>query len=162
MAIGWGSDYCARQVCRHQYHGGRQGVQAAAQKVRTFGAFIDTLKESIGSGWSAIFTALLGGLDDATNMWTGLSNAVGNVVGELLQLAVCCADLFGAPWVVSPRPFRASRTSWPPSEPYSTSLVPRDEQARRSRLLIPVITRRFTACPQASRQSLVLSLGLLS
>lgn len=53
---------------------------AAAQQVRTFGAFMDTLKESIGSGWSKIFTTLIGNLDQATSMWTGLSNATGHGV----------------------------------------------------------------------------------
>jgi hypothetical protein len=52
----------------------------SAQDVRTFSAFMDTLKESLGSGWSAIFTTLIGGLKQSTNFWTGLSNAVaGNV-----------------------------------------------------------------------------------
>lgn len=53
---------------------------ASAQEVRTFTAFMDTLKESIGSGWSQIFTSLFGNLDQATSMWTGLSNAVGGAV----------------------------------------------------------------------------------
>lgn len=52
----------------------------SAQEVRTFTAFMDTLKESIGSGWSKIFTTLIGNLESATTMWTGLSNAVGNNV----------------------------------------------------------------------------------
>jgi hypothetical protein len=52
----------------------------SAQEVRTFTAFMSTLKESIGSGWSQIFTALFGNLEQATSMWTGLSNAVGGVV----------------------------------------------------------------------------------
>jgi tape measure domain-containing protein len=52
----------------------------ASQEVRTFTAFMSTLKESIGSGWSQIFTALFGNLEQATTMWTGLSNAVGGVV----------------------------------------------------------------------------------
>jgi len=53
---------------------------AAAQQVRTFSAFMDTLKESLGSGWSQIFTSLFGNLKQATSFWTGLSNAVGGAV----------------------------------------------------------------------------------
>lgn len=53
---------------------------AAAQQVRTFSAFMDTLKESIGSGWSQVFTQLFGNLKQATSFWTGLSNAVGGAV----------------------------------------------------------------------------------
>jgi tape measure domain-containing protein len=52
----------------------------SAQEVRTFTAFMDTLKESIGSGWSSIFTSLIGNLNQATNFWTGFSEAVGGVV----------------------------------------------------------------------------------
>jgi tape measure domain-containing protein len=52
----------------------------AAQDVRTFSAFMDTLKESLGSGWAKIFTTLIGGLGEATALWTGMSKAVsGNV-----------------------------------------------------------------------------------
>lgn len=58
---------------------GKKAFQSA-QEVRTFTAFIDTLKESIGSGWSQIFTALIGNLKQSTKMWTGLSNAIGGGV----------------------------------------------------------------------------------
>lgn len=60
---------------------------AAAQDVRTFSAFMDTLKESIGSGWSQIFTSLFGNLKQSTKMWTGLSNAVGGVVQSFFGFA---------------------------------------------------------------------------
>lgn len=60
---------------------------AAAQEVRTFTAFMDTLKESIGSGWAGIFTALFGNLKQATSFWTGLSNAVGGVVKSFFTFA---------------------------------------------------------------------------
>lgn len=58
---------------------------AAAQDVRTFSAFMDTLKESIGSGWSAIFTALIGNLGQATKFWSGLSNAIGGAVKTIFN-----------------------------------------------------------------------------
>jgi tape measure domain-containing protein len=57
----------------------------AAQEVRTFTAFMDTLKESIGSGWSQIFKALFGDLDQATKLWTGLSESIGGVVGRFFD-----------------------------------------------------------------------------
>lgn len=62
-------------------------AQAAAQQVRTFSAFVDTLKESIGSGWSQVFTALFGNLEQATSMWTGLSNTVGGAVKQFFNFA---------------------------------------------------------------------------
>lgn len=58
---------------------------AAAQEVRTFSAFMDTLKESLGSGWSQIFTALFGNLKQATSFWTGLSNSVGGAVKKFFK-----------------------------------------------------------------------------
>ena len=58
---------------------GRKAFKSA-QDVRTFTAFMDTLKESIGSGWSMIFTSLIGNLKQATSFWTGFSNAVGGAV----------------------------------------------------------------------------------
>jgi tape measure domain-containing protein len=58
---------------------------AAAQQVRTFSAFMDTFKESLGSGWSQIFTALFGNLKQATSFWTGFSNAVGGVTKKFFN-----------------------------------------------------------------------------
>jgi hypothetical protein len=59
----------------------------AAQDVRSFTAFMDTLKESVGSGFSAIFTTLIGGLEESTSLWTGLSNTVGNSVQTFFKFA---------------------------------------------------------------------------
>lgn len=58
---------------------GRRAQQAATE-VRTFSAFMGTLRESIGSGWASVFTELFGGLEESTKMWTGLSGAIGGVV----------------------------------------------------------------------------------
>ena len=57
----------------------------SAQEVRTFSAFMDTLKESLGSGWAKIFTTLIGNLGQATNFWTGLSNSVGGSVKHFFR-----------------------------------------------------------------------------
>lgn len=66
----------------------------SATKVRTFTAFMDTLKESIGSGWAGIFTELIGGLDRATKFWTGLSNVIGGVVGGFFNFGQQTLYLF--------------------------------------------------------------------
>lgn len=65
---------------------GRQATEAATE-VRTFTAFMDTLKESLGSGWANIFTSLFGNLEQATAMWTGLADATGKVVGGFFDWA---------------------------------------------------------------------------
>lgn len=58
---------------------GRKAAESA-KEVRTFTAFMDTLKESIGSGWASIFTSLFGNLKQATTFWTGFSEAIGGSV----------------------------------------------------------------------------------
>lgn len=63
---------------------GKKAMESA-QEVRTFTAFMGTLKESIGSGWANIFTALFGGLEDATDFWTGLSNSIGGAVQSVFK-----------------------------------------------------------------------------
>lgn len=49
----------------------------AATKVRTFTQLVDTLKESIGSGWAQSFRALIGDFEQATNLFTGLNDIIG-------------------------------------------------------------------------------------
>lgn len=66
---------------------GKTAFESATQ-VRTFSAFMDTLKESLGSGWAQIFTALVGNLKQATSFWTGVSNAVGDAVGNIFEFGV--------------------------------------------------------------------------
>lgn len=54
----------------------------AAQKVNTFSKMMDTLKESVQSGWSQIWELVIGDLEHATNLWTALSNAIGGVIDK--------------------------------------------------------------------------------
>lgn len=55
---------------------GRIGVDAATQ-VRTLTGLFNTLKESVASGWSRSFSILLGDFNEATQLFTGLSNSIG-------------------------------------------------------------------------------------
>lgn len=61
-----------------------KAATSSAQEVRTFTAFIDTLKETVASGWARIFEEMIGGLGEATSFWTGLSNAVGGAVSGIM------------------------------------------------------------------------------
>jgi hypothetical protein len=63
---------------------GREATQSATE-VRTFTAFMDTLKESLGSGWASIFTSLIGNLNQATKFWTGFSEGVGGAVDSVFS-----------------------------------------------------------------------------
>lgn len=74
---------------------GRQAFQSATE-VRTFTAFMDTLKESLGSGWSQIFTTLIGGLDQSTKLWTGLSKSVGENVSQFFEFTNTAVKSFKA------------------------------------------------------------------
>jgi len=60
---------------------GKTGVDAATQ-VRTLSGLIDTTKEAIGSGWSASFRIVFGNFKEATKLFTGISQAVGNMVSK--------------------------------------------------------------------------------
>lgn len=61
---------------------GKTGVEAAT-KVRTATQLFSTVKESIGSGWAQSFRIILGDFDAATKLFTGMSNAIGKVVGKM-------------------------------------------------------------------------------
>lgn len=54
----------------------------AAQRVNTFSKLIDTLKESIQSGWSRVWELVVGDLERATALWTSISDAVGKFIDK--------------------------------------------------------------------------------
>lgn len=58
---------------------GKKATEAAT-KVRTFSQLMDTTKEAVGSGWTETFELLFGNYDQATEVWTGLSNVIGDFV----------------------------------------------------------------------------------
>ena len=57
-----------------------QNSQEAATKVKTFTQLIDTLKEAVGSGWTDSWGIVLGDLDEAKDMYSGISDALGNMI----------------------------------------------------------------------------------
>lgn len=69
-----------------------QDAKAAATEVKTFTQLIGTVKEAVGSGWSESFKLIIGDFEEAKAMFTGVNNAIGEIVGnsakkrnELLQ-----------------------------------------------------------------------------
>ena len=54
----------------------------AATKVRTFTQLMDTLKESIGSGWATSFEHILGDFNEATELFSSISDKLGATVGK--------------------------------------------------------------------------------
>ena len=63
---------------------GKTAVDAAT-KVRTWSQLIDTTKESIGSGWAQTYELIIGDFNEATNLWTGLSNAINGGLQEQID-----------------------------------------------------------------------------
>lgn len=65
----------------------------AATEVKTFSQMIDTLKESLGSGWAQTFEIVFGDFEEAKKLWTNLNNVIdgllspiGQVRNEILKL----------------------------------------------------------------------------
>lgn len=65
---------------------------AAAQDVKTFTQLMDTLKEAVGSGWATTWEIVFGDFNEAKDLWTQVSNALGGIIdnastarNELLQ-----------------------------------------------------------------------------
>ena len=57
-----------------------QNAFDAATKVRTFSQLIDTTKEAIGSGWAETFEILFGDFEEATDLFTSISNWLGGII----------------------------------------------------------------------------------
>jgi tape measure domain-containing protein len=57
------------------------GVDAAT-KVRTFSQLMTTVKESLSSGWAQTFRLLFGDFEEATDLFTKISDSIGGFVGR--------------------------------------------------------------------------------
>lgn len=55
---------------------------AAAQDVKTWSQLLDTLKEAMGSGWAQSFEIIIGDFDEAKELFTMISNALGGVIDK--------------------------------------------------------------------------------
>jgi tape measure domain-containing protein len=60
------------------------GVTAteAATKVKTATALLDTLKETVGSGWSKSWSLILGDFEEAKEMFTNVNDILGGILGR--------------------------------------------------------------------------------
>ena len=55
---------------------------AAAQDVKTFSQLMDTVKESIGSGWAQTFENIFGNLEEAKELWTGVNTVISGFISR--------------------------------------------------------------------------------
>jgi len=76
LAIGYTKEQAAEFI-----ELGKTGVEAAT-KVRTLTGLIATTKEQIGSGWSESFKIVFGNFEEATTLFSGISDAIGKMVGK--------------------------------------------------------------------------------
>jgi Tape measure protein len=53
----------------------------AATEVKTFSMMMETLKAAAGTGWTDTFETVIGTLPEATELFTGMTNAIGGVIG---------------------------------------------------------------------------------
>lgn len=58
------------------------GIKAmeAAQEVTTFSKMMDTLKESMGSGWMNIWQTIFGDFEEQKNLWTGVYKELDGII----------------------------------------------------------------------------------
>lgn len=57
-----------------------KNATAAATEVKTFTQLMDTMKESVGSGWAQTWEYILGDKDQATKLFTGISQGFENLI----------------------------------------------------------------------------------
>ena len=61
------------------------GIKAAnsATEIKTFSMLMDTLKESIGSGWAMTWEYIIGDFEQAKELWTQVGDAVSGVINKM-------------------------------------------------------------------------------
>lgn len=59
-----------------------QAMEDAATKVKTLTQLIDTMKESVQSGWGQTWEIIFGNFEEAKTMWTSVSDIFGKMINE--------------------------------------------------------------------------------
>ena len=59
-----------------------KAAAAAAQDVKTFSGMMDSLKESVGSGWAQTWEILIGDLEEAKAFWTPINNVLSDIINK--------------------------------------------------------------------------------
>ncbi len=59
---------------------------AAAQDIKTFSQMMESLKATAGTGWKDTWQIIFGGLDEAKEFWTGLSNFISNIITKMANV----------------------------------------------------------------------------
>lgn len=56
---------------------------AAAQDIKTFSQMMESLKATAGTGWKDTWQIIFGGLDEAKEFWTGITNFISNIITSM-------------------------------------------------------------------------------
>ena len=59
---------------------------AAAQDIKTFSMMMDSLKATAGTGWKDTWEILFGDLEEAKQLWTGLSNFISGIITGMADI----------------------------------------------------------------------------
>ena len=71
----------------------------AAQKAKSFSEAVDATKDAASSEWKKIFKAVVGDYDEATNLWTDVTNDLWDIfVGPLTEAREAVQDAMGSNW----------------------------------------------------------------
>lgn len=60
-------------------------AEKAATQVKTLGQLWDVLKEGAQSGWTKTWELIIGNYDQATELWTGVSDAIGGFINKTAE-----------------------------------------------------------------------------
>lgn len=58
----------------------------SATKIKTFSQMMDVVKESIGSGWSAVFMNIFGNFNEAKKLWTTAGTQITDVIHDIFAV----------------------------------------------------------------------------
>ena len=74
---------------------------AAATEVKTFSMMMDTLRESVQSGWAQSFEIIFGDFEQSKKFWTGLTNFFGGITGSIdAARNQMLTDALGSKWEI--------------------------------------------------------------
>ena len=62
-----------------------ESLVKAATEIKTFTQLVDTMKESVGSGWATTWEYIIGDKDQATAFFTAISDGFNNIIGPSTQ-----------------------------------------------------------------------------
>ena len=59
-----------------------KSLQSAATELKSFTQLVDTVKESVGSGWAQTWEILFGNLEEAKKFWTPIGTTITDFIGK--------------------------------------------------------------------------------